>query len=198
MSKPALLELAATAIFHKVLQEKFIVVRSSVFDDYENGVDNIIVNKETGDVVCAFDEVRENVAGHEVVRRKDEEGVMDEKTRTEGKEEKIKKKARSGGTKIKYGFGHLAAGKLVRKQITGVPLFYLSVEAGELDKLLQEMDYDSAAPNDAELAIFDKLIASLAEQVEMLKGEKIHPDVARNLANFEKSLAEIGELRKKF
>ncbi|MDD5527692.1 MAG: hypothetical protein PHO56_01805 [Patescibacteria group bacterium] len=193
VSKPALLELATTAIFHKVLGEKFMVVRSATFDDYENGVDNIIINKQTGDVVCAFDEVRENAAANRKIR----EDEIEERTRTEEKAEKIKRKAKSGGTKIKYGFG-LEAGKLIKKQITGVPMFYLSVEAAELDELLEKMDYDSEQPNAAELEVFDKLVASLESQVEMLKQEKIHPDVARNLANFEKSLIEIRETRNKF
>jgi hypothetical protein len=193
VGKPELLELATTAVFHKVLGEKFMVVRSSVFDDYENGADNVIINKETGDVVCAFDEVREN----SVSNRKLREDEVEEKTRTEEKEEKIKRKAQKGGTRIKYGFGS-AAGKLVKKQITGVPMFYISVEAPELDKLLEKMDYNSAKPNEVELEIFDKLLASLSQQTEMLKQEKIHPEVAKNLLSFEKSLGEINELRKKF
>ena len=196
-SKPALLELATTAIFHKILGEKYMVVRSSTFDDYENGVDNIIVNKETGNVVCAFDEVREFVSGHEFAQRKDEDGAMPEKSRLEKKEDKIIYKAKKGGTKIKYGFG-LSGGKLVKKQITGVPMFFISLNTEELDKLLQGMDCDSETPNAAELEIFDKLILSLSEQVKMLKQEKIDSAVAKNLANFEKSLVEIEELRKKF
>ena len=144
-------------------------------------------------MVCAFDEVRENSTADRKLR----EDEVEEKTRTEEKVEKIKRKARQGGTKIKYGFGS-AAGKLVKKRITGVPMFYISVEAGELDNLLEKMDYETSKPNEVELEVFDKLITSLSGQVEMLKQEKIHPDVARNIANFEKSLADIKELRSKF
>jgi hypothetical protein len=187
--------LAVTAVFHKVLGEKFIVVRSSTFDDYENGVDNIIINKETGDVVCAFDEVRENSAAVRKIR----EDEMVEMTRTEDKEEKIKRKARNGGTKIKYSFG-FDNGKLVKKETitTSIPMFYISVEAGELDKLLEGMNCVSDKPNAVELEIFDKLIASLESQVELLHHENVPEPVQNNILSFEKSLVEIKELRKNF
>lgn len=178
---------------HKILKEKFMVVRSSAFDDYENGVDNIIVNKETGDVVCAFDEVRDNSA----VVRKQREEKLDEKTRTEAKEDKIRRKAKGGGAKIKYGFGSVN-GELVKKPIKSVLIFYISVTAADLDKLLEKMDYYSENPNKTELEIFDKLIVSLGEQVKMLKKEEINSEVAGNLDNFEASLKAIEGLRGKF
>ena len=51
------LEKAVTAVFAKVLGSEYAVVRSATFDDYFGGIDNVLVNKKTGDVICAFDEV---------------------------------------------------------------------------------------------------------------------------------------------
>ncbi|HEY4518566.1 MAG TPA: hypothetical protein VJG48_03015 [Candidatus Paceibacterota bacterium] len=54
-------EILKTALFHKKLKGQFIVVRASRFDDILNGVDNVLVDRRTGKVVCAFDEVSDNV-----------------------------------------------------------------------------------------------------------------------------------------
>ncbi len=59
-SKSNQAEMIITALLHKVLKERFLVVRASVFDDYKHGIDNLILDKETGAVICAFDEVLEN------------------------------------------------------------------------------------------------------------------------------------------
>jgi len=39
------------------LGDKLIVVRTSVFDDIKNGVDNLIVERKTGKTICAIDDV---------------------------------------------------------------------------------------------------------------------------------------------
>ena len=62
-SNGALLEAAKTILFHKAIKSDFLVMRSSNFDDYENGVDNVMVNKKTGDIICAFDEVNDKKDG---------------------------------------------------------------------------------------------------------------------------------------
>jgi len=53
------LEKAITAIFYKIIGSKFLVMRASTYDDYANRVDNVIVDRATGDVVCTFDEVHD-------------------------------------------------------------------------------------------------------------------------------------------
>ena len=44
-------------ILTKVAPERLIVVRSSKYDDYRNGVDTIIIDRETGNIICSVDEV---------------------------------------------------------------------------------------------------------------------------------------------
>ena len=76
--KNSQMEMVVTALLHKVLGDRYFIVRTSEFDDYHNGIDNIIIDKQTGAVVCAFDEVHEG-------------GVGD---RTQKKQEKISKTAK--------------------------------------------------------------------------------------------------------
>jgi len=51
------LERSKNVIFAKNLGKDFIVVRTSLYDDIKNKVDNLILEKETGNLVCALDEV---------------------------------------------------------------------------------------------------------------------------------------------
>jgi hypothetical protein len=183
-SNPALLEKAVMVVFHKILGEKFLVMRSSVHDDYENGVDNIIVNKETGDVICAFDEVHGET----------KHGRIDDK------KAKMLRKAQDGGADIKYGLTFEEGGKkLVKKQIENVPDFYLSLEPQDLQNLLANLDSDlGSRPSDVELKIFDNFILSLEEQIGVLSKANIPFKVKKNIDSFKKSMVEIKKLRKNF
>ena len=51
------LEMLAYAILAKNLGEQFVVARTSPHDDRVNKVDTIILDRKTGNLVCAFDEV---------------------------------------------------------------------------------------------------------------------------------------------
>lgn len=81
------MEIFTAILFNKMLKDDFIVVPASAYDDYMNGIDTVMVNKKTGDVVCTFDEVHDHKASN----------------RADAKEEKIKKKARAGGSTLAYG-----------------------------------------------------------------------------------------------
>ncbi len=183
-SNPALLEKAVMVVFHKILGEKFLVMRSSVHDDYENGVDNIFVNKETGDVICAFDEVH-GEAKH---------GRIDDK------KAKMIRKAHDGGADIKYGLTFEEGGKkLVKKQIENVPDFYLSLEPQDLQNLLANLNPDlNSRPSEVELKVFDDFILSLEEQAGVLSDAAIPSKVKKNVDSFKKSLVEIKKLRSNF
>ena len=102
----------AAVILMARLAPEFLVARASAYDDYKNGVDNIILDKETGDIICAFDEVRDEPGGQ----------------RQKKKAADLLKYARRGAT-IKYGLGfekdETGARKLIRKEIKNIPKFYL-------------------------------------------------------------------------
>ena len=174
-----IVEMAITSILYKFLHDKYIVMRSSTFDDYENGVDNVIVHKETGEVICAFDEVYDS-HDHE---------------RVEAKDKKILNKAMKGGVKIKYGFSLESEGdvrKLVKQEIKNVPAFYLAMSDVQLDALLLNKDIDSLENiSDEERIVFTKLLASLESQVTMLKSNDIPENISSQLDKFLEALHNI-------
>ncbi len=167
-------EMVITALLHKILKERFLVVRSSLFDDYTNGIDNFILDKETGAVICAFDEVIEN------------EG---DKARGEsGKAEKIKKIAMKGGTEAKYGVS-LSDGKLVRNAVQNIPVFYLTLESKDLNELTNDLFYsERGTRTDAEQKLFSHLVHSIKEQKGMLEALNLPLVMKEKLQSFETSL----------
>jgi hypothetical protein len=170
-------EMVITALLHKVLKERFLVVRSSVFDDYTHGIDNFILDKETGAVICAFDEVIEN------------EG---DKARGEsGKAEKIKKIAMKGGTEAKYGVS-LTEGKIVRSAVENIPVFYLTLESKDLNELTNDLFYSKdGTRTDAEQKLFSHLVHSIKEQKGMLEALNLPPVMKEKLQSFETSLTAL-------
>jgi len=183
------LEMAITGLLYKVLKSEFVVVRSSLLDDYTAGVDNVIVNKRTGQVVCAFDEVHDQKGGG----------------REKEKINKVSKKAEKGGATIKYGFTFEKDSvsnetKLIRTAIDHIPSFYLGLTPEELEELLNSMEFDiSKEVTKVELKIFDILIKSLEEQIDMLENnKKIDEKIRKNIQNFKNSLKQMKDLRAKF
>lgn len=168
-------EMAVTFSLHRLLQERFIVARSSSYDDYKYGVDNVLIDKETGAVVCGFDEV----LGHEG----DDGG--------EKKKEKIEKILSHGGASLKYG-ATIEEGKVKRKELKNIPTFYLSLSKLELDNLLKDLK-SSNNPTNNEKEIAFKMISSLESQYEQAKENDYHPALKTNLEAFAKSLETIKE-----
>ncbi|MCU0678930.1 MAG: hypothetical protein MUC28_00590 [Planctomycetes bacterium] len=133
-------EMAITCILHKILRDRFLVMRTAIFDDYENGADNLIVDKKTGEAVCAVDEVVDEPGG---------------KWET-AKSRKVREKNRRGGNKIRYGIT-IRNGKLEKGQLRDIPCFYLCLSKVELTELLQGMVYDRNEVSPAELKAFDRI-----------------------------------------
>jgi hypothetical protein len=167
-NKNGQMEMAVTGLLHKILKDDFLVVRASAFDDYKNGVDNIILNKRTGEAICAFDEVHEGGAGE----------------RTGEKIDKIKKVAIKGGARVRYGI-KLEGKNLKRAEMTTLPVFYLGLKSAELENLLGKMDFNpDGAVTNAEYEVFAKLTASLKEQKQILDGTDVPPAVRNRLETF--------------
>ncbi len=142
-----LTEMALTITLHKFLKNDFIVARASRYDDYNNGVDQVIVDKKTGDVICGFDEVF--TSGFDGGGEK--------------KVEKMKKIKEKGGAEIKYG-ATLENDQLVRSHIKNVPAFYLALSKDELKELLEVLANKNTVITEVEINIFNKLLDSLETQ----------------------------------
>jgi len=146
--EPSLTEMALTLMLHKFLKEDFIVARSSSYDDYNNGVDNVLIDKRTGEVLCGFDEV---------MSKKGE-------INNQRKELKLKKIMSRGGAKIKYG-AKFENGRLVRSAVDHIPAFYISLDTNELGSLLAALSGANNQGRQIEESVFRRLINSLEAQI---------------------------------
>ncbi len=178
-------EKAKTALFHKFMKGQFIVVRTSAHDDFRNKVDNLMINLETGGAVCALDEVR----------------TQKEDTRAQEKIEYIKDKAQKGGMTIKYGFTFEDKGQgkkeLSLKELKNVPIFCLALDSEDVDKLLEGIGDINALPSQIEKEIFQKLVASLSDQMKILDKGRADPLVRYNLRDFKAKSLPAMEKRAK-
>ncbi len=170
------LEMVVTVLLHKAFGDRYIVVRSSKYDDYFGHFDNVIVNKETGAVICAVDEVRENVRSE----------------RRSEKEEKILEISRAGGAKLAYGFT-FNAGQIELRSLKNLPIFCLGLNEDEYDEIVNAVEYKSGEANElnsTEKTILDKILASIRAQRDALLAD---PEVQRQHAVVE-NLKRVDEL----
>ncbi len=176
------LEMVLTLLLHKVLGKDFLVVRSSAFDDNKNGVDHLVIDRRTGNVVCTFDEVNDEADGDRMAK----------------KNKKIQSTAQKGGSSIKYGLtftGPENDKKIERGQLDNVPLFALALSSSELDVLLGGMDFDPESPCDTiELQFFAKLMQALQDQQAAIAESPVPKGVKNRLEEFKVSFARMREL----
>jgi hypothetical protein len=177
-SKSGMLEQAMLVLLHKFLKEDFLVVRTAAYDDYKAGVDNLIIDKETGDVICAFDEVHDNKSGAD----------------TKKKFDKIKKISERGGANVHYGLT-VEASRIKQTDISNVPVFALSLESAEFAMLLPVLMRNGLDKKDSqEKEVMSKLIISLGEQAIMLRSARINGLVRANLNKFGMLLEKMKKL----
>jgi hypothetical protein len=145
---PAMLtEMALTVMMQKLLPDRFIVLRSATYDDYNYGVDQLIIDKETGTVVCGIDEVI-NKLGH---------------TGPSIKEDKVKQKMLKGGVRVKYG-ASVHNNKLILESMQNIPAFYISLEKEDLINLGESIS--SGNSTEYELELMKKITNFLKKQAE--------------------------------
>lgn len=162
------IEIILTILIQKTLGPEYIVLRASPYDDYMNGVDTVIVNKNTGEVIAAFDELHNDELGK----------------RAKEKEDKILKKMKKGGAKLDYGFS-FDQGKMVKKSFKNLPIFYLGLSTAEMKQALNVMDFDNfTVANEKERSITDKLKESLQKQSQLLLRAVTHSGLKSNLERF--------------
>jgi len=163
-------EMLVTSIFNKFLGEKFIIVRSAAYDDIRNKVDNLILDKETGNIVCAFDEVG------------DSSGL-----RFEEKKKKILERNQRGCS-IRYGLG-IQKGKLTLENRENIPIFYLALSKESIKNGIKKLVPSFDEKSDFEKKLFDYFISSFDSQIKGLKLERnLNWDVKEQLDYFEKIL----------
>lgn len=172
------LEMVVTILLHKAFGDKYIVVRSSKYDDYTRGVDNVIVNKETGAIICAVDDVRENQWNN---------------NRESEKDRVILNKTRAGGAELIYGFTLDDNKKIKLASFDNLPIFRLGLTEDEYYEIVNAVEYkhgEANKLNEVEKKILDKILASIRAQRDALLAD---PEVQRQHAVVE-NLKRVDEL----
>jgi len=170
-------EIATTLLFDKVLQEEFIIVRASVYDDYENGADQLIIDKKTGAIICGLDDA-----------------ILGSSTKDDGEKKRLKidKKMENGGAKIKYGATINKTGSLERQSLEHIPIFYFNMDKPSMDNILKSLATNNQEITKSEMSTYGKLINSLLEQAEeYANNEDLHPKLKNNLHSFSPSLKKM-------
>lgn len=174
MSKGEQLEILKTYIFYKFLPKNFLAIRASLYDDFINKVDNIILEKETGNIVCAFDEV----------------GDMKGKEYTD-KTQEVLKRDTEGGVRLKYGLGIKENKQLFLTELKSLPLFYLCLDEemiSEIIKNLESLENPVGQKTEFEKNIFDYFKASLRQQSLDLYHLDVDAKVSQYLDKFKDDL----------
>ena len=175
------LEILACALLQKYLGPKFIVVRSAPFDDKENGVDTIIFERETGSLVCAFDEVSETFG-----------------ERYQKKLDLVQERNLAGGATLKYGLRlekQDGETTIVPDGIAHVPLFYVALPEGLIEKGIREFTPSLSEHPDFEKKLFEYFIAAIELQVKNLElyndSGRLNPDLKKRLQDFGKVVESL-------
>jgi|SRR3989344_2437464 len=171
-------EILVTAILYKNLKEDFIVVRTSEYDDFRNGVDCLIIDRASGSVVCAFDEVGD-ISGQ----------------RFDSKKEKVLKRNQyNGGADIFYGLSfkeRQGTRQLKKGEIKHIPLFYFASSEEDVRKGLEAFSFSKDGQSDDERKIFQGFIDSFKQQTDELKKVPLHPKFKERLEFFEAILKNM-------
>ncbi len=171
------LEILITALFAKFLGDKFIVVRSSLYDDVKNGIDNVVLEKESGTLICAFDEIA-NISDSDYEEKRD----------------KILTKNRKGGVKLKYGI-KIKDDKVKLAEGTGVPIFYLALPEKHLEEGIKEFMPSFGEKSEYEINLFKYFLSSIENQYRLLELErKLDPSLKERLILFKRTIDQFKEL----
>ena len=165
------LEILKTALFNKFLGKKALIVRTSLYDDVTNHVDNLMIDKETGKTLCAFDEVGTNIGPIFT-----EKMVKVLKINTEERGAKLKY-----GLKLEKGMNNENKIKLGRRD--NLPIFYLALPSLQIKEAIKNAEPSLEKFSDYEKKVFEYFYFSLISQVKALNLEKnLSEEIVKDLA----------------
>jgi len=164
------LEILKTALFNKFLGKKALIVRTSLYDDVTNHVDNLMIDKETGKTLCAFDEVGTNIGPIFT-----EKMVKVLKINTEERGAKLKY-----GLKLEKGMNNENKIKLGRRD--NLPIFYLALPSLQIKEAIKNAEPSLEKFSDYEKKVFEYFYFSIISQVKALSLEKnLSEEIVKNL-----------------
>ncbi|HEY4504453.1 MAG TPA: hypothetical protein VJI73_01640 [Candidatus Paceibacterota bacterium] len=147
-------EMLKTALFVKNIGDRFIVCRSSRYDDIANKVDNVLVDSVTGEQLCIFDEVVDVT----VVPGQSSSGLLqNKKTFVVGVNCK-------GGANVEYGLVKKGE-RMVPGRMVGVPVLYLAISPLVLQEGLKVFDPNTTKSAGKEANLFNYLCTTLIGEI---------------------------------
>jgi len=173
------LEMLSFAIFTKNLpRDEFVVVRSSSHDDRVNKVDTLILDRKTGTLVCAFDEVGAT-NGKEY---DDKLALVHDLNLTKG------------GASLKYGISSkMEDGKqtVALSSAENIPVFYIALPSKNIKEGMEKFLPDMANQSEYEQGLFSYFVLTISAQIEILElnGRRLNPALREKLTAF-KSIME--------
>jgi len=163
-------EMLKTAIMHKHMGKRFIVVRSSRYDDSANGVDNIIVDKKNGETICAFDEVNTSFKEKEILEKAN--WVISKNIGSDIKasfrQDSLPQEVGEQGVRLKYGIQITPEGKMKCSEMKHLPIFLLGVDEDHLYEGLRTF-VNGEGKSRYETELFKFFLKTLSAQIQMLK-----------------------------
>ena len=156
MKVSKIFEQSVAVIFHYAMRAKNLaVVSTTPHTDYLDGVDSLVIHKQTGQIICAIDETNSNI--HNIIHGSKLNNIV-----KRNKEEKI----------IKYGVALNTDGKWYPSELKrkDAPLAYLSMPQEKITKFVDDLAKIDPQYNEdiAELCddLFTDLIYSLYQSLD--------------------------------
>ncbi len=173
------LEMLACAIFSKNLGERFVVARTSPHDDRAHKADVVILDRKTGSLVCAFDEIGDISS-----------------PRYEEKLTLVRDRNLAGGISLKYGIGvhrEQDQEKIVPSTAEHLPLFYIVVPPDRIKKGMKEFVADPVRQSDFEERLFSYFLATIGAQIGALElyQARLNPELKKKLEDFKTVVASF-------
>jgi len=172
------LEMLKTGIFNKFLPDNFVTTRASRFDDIKNGADNVIIDRLSGNLVCALDEIGE-IKG----------------ARFEAKKSQVLHKNNKGGIFLKYALATKDGQIVPSRAIQNIPIFYLALSPEHVRKGVQAfISSADKPPSDYEKKIFDYFISSIDTQIKAVElNSNLEKNLKKRVENFQDTINQIKE-----
>lgn len=164
-------EMLATKILHENLGKRFIVARTSKYDDARYKVDNIFLDRETGKIVCAFDQVASSEG----------KKVFEEK-----RAKVLERNWQRGGADLKYGiFLEEESGKkkLKKGRVSQIPLFYFALSEEQIKEVLKDPGQEKN--------IFRDFVDSAKKQIKEIERGPVHEELKKRLDFFKEVLEKL-------
>jgi len=157
-------ELAVLVMLQKALGDAYVVVRTSPHDDVFNGLDTVVLERATGNVICTFDELHDDLHGAAHSRDR----YADKWKRNTGR---IR---RGEGFSLKYGLRYENSEQgnaLVRTNVDEVPAFPVRLRSDDLAALIESGDVFGEGFTSRECDVLRSMLTEAREQAEQVAQE---------------------------